>query len=135
MTARGVVIDTHAWVWWIDGGAGLSPEATSAIDDAARRNAAHLSAISAWEVALLAKKGRLELRHDVAVWIAAATGRAGVRVHALDVDLLVRSVALDGGLPDDPADRMIVATARRLGVPLVTRDRRLHRSADLECVW
>jgi len=132
---RGVVLDTHAWVFWADGGDQLTAKARRTIASAQAKKAVYVSAISAWEVALLSEKGRLALSIDVTEWIARATTLPGVQTVSLDVRTAVDSVRLPGDLHKDPADRMIAATARRLGVPLVTADARLRAYSHLRTIW
>lgn len=123
--ARGgqLVLDTHVWVWAVEGVTDkLAPTAASALEQAARASALAVSAISVWEVAMLVKRGRLTLATAVSDWIDASRRPPGVRIIPLGP-----AIALDSTqLPDfehhrDPADRMIIATARRHGT-LVTCD-------------
>lgn len=129
-----IVLDTHAWVWWVSGSQELSRTAGQAIEHAMGRGTLRVSSISAWEVALLARKGRLVLTMEVDEWVARSEALPFLRFVPLDHRIALRSIALEG-LHDDPADRMIVATAMSLGAPLVTRDRRLHRYTEVETVW
>lgn len=82
-----------------------------------------VSAITCWEIALLVEKGRLRLARDVTTWLDGALSLPGVRLMAIDPPIAVASVRLPGNFHSDPADRLIVATARHYGVPLVTADR------------
>lgn len=94
-----------------------------------------ISSISAWEVALLASRGRLQLTLDVTEWIARTDALAPVRFVPVDNAIAVRSVRLPPPFHADPADRIIVATALHLGAALVTRDRRMHENPHVEVVW
>jgi len=120
-----VVLDTHAWIWLMNGDATLRPEAIAAAREAARVGHLHVSAISAWEIAMLAARGQIVLTQDPLDWVRASVARAGVAVEPLTPELLVASTRLPGDLHGDPTDRFIVATARSLGAVLVTRDRQL----------
>jgi PIN domain nuclease of toxin-antitoxin system len=93
-----------------------------------------VSAISAWEVALLVQRGRLELRLPVREWVARSEALSGMHFLPVDTAICLRSVEL-AGLHQDPADRMIVASAELLAATLVTRDERLQRYADVATVW
>jgi len=129
-----MVLDTHAWVWWVGGDNRLSERARRAIERAMGQARLRVSAISAWEVAMLVRRGRLELTMEVDEWVARSEALPFLRVVPVDHRIALRSVALEG-LHDDPADRIIVATALSLGARLVSRDRRLQDFPDLETVW
>lgn len=120
-----VLLDTHAWVWLLSGSSRMGPKALKAIQRSLAKEAVLVSAISPWEVAMLVGKGRLVLDRDVGEWIQAALGLPGVRLEPLSPEIAVASTRLPGALHPDPADRIIAATARHLGVVLVTEDRQL----------
>ena len=123
--AAPLLLDTHAWVWWVNGGAELSESVRRQIDAARADERLWVSAISAWEVALLAQRGRLVLRVPVREWIARCEALRGLRFLPVDNAVAIRSVELTG-LHADPADRLIVASAEQLVATLVTRDERLR---------
>jgi PIN domain nuclease of toxin-antitoxin system len=129
-----IVLDTHAWVWWVAGDPRLSAAARTAIERAMGESKLRVSAISAWEVAVLVRRGRLELTMGVEDWVARCEALPFVRFVPVDHRIALKSVALEG-LHEDPADRIIVATALSLGAALVTRDQRLWAYADLETLW
>lgn len=120
-----VVLDTHVLIWMMAGDARLSPAIRQAVENAAYGDGANVCAISLWEVAMLAAKGRLTLYRDVGVWVEMVASHPGLTVVPLAPEVAVASTRLPGELPRDPADRMIVATARVLGATLVTADRAL----------
>lgn len=93
-----------------------------------------VSSISAWEVALLVDRGRLVLQVPVREWIARSEALAGLRFLPVDNAIALRAVELRG-LHPDPADRLIVATAERLGALLVTRDERLRAYRGVPTTW
>jgi PIN domain nuclease of toxin-antitoxin system len=111
-------------VWWVNGGPELAARARRLVDAARAEGRLWVSAISAWEVALLAQRGRLALRIPVREWIARCEALDGLRFLPVDNAVAIRSVEL-AGLHADPADRMIAASAEHLGAVLVTRDERL----------
>ncbi|MBI1264741.1 MAG: PIN domain-containing protein [Alphaproteobacteria bacterium] len=116
-------LDTCA-VLWLANGDDLDPGALDAIDTAASAGGpVHISAITAWEVAMLEARGRLSLSMPVEAWFARVAGLPGLAVEPLSTDVLIRSTRLPGAPPSDPADRMIIAAARERGATLVTRDR------------
>ena len=129
-----IVLDTHAWVWWVAGDRQLSATARREIDHAMGLGRLYVSSISAWEVALLVRHGRLELTMEAGDWIARSEALPFLSFVPVDNRIALRSVELDG-LHEDPADRIIVATALSLGARLATRDRRLRGFAGLETVW
>jgi PIN domain nuclease of toxin-antitoxin system len=131
-----ILLDTHAWVWWLSQPARLPDPARAAIAeslDAGRP--VQVSAISAWEVALLVERGRLELTIDVADWIARAESAPEMRFVPVDHRVGIRSEQLVDFPHKDPADRMIVATALNLGAALITADRRLRDYAPVTTIW
>ena len=103
----------------------IEPGVIEEIDLAAASDGVLVSAVSAWEIGILVAKGRLALMPSAAVWMARFLAQPGVREVELAVDCALRSSFLPGALHGDPADRMLVATARELGCPIVTRDRRI----------
>jgi len=119
---RPVLLDTHVWVWLAEGRAGVRPEAVALMERAGEESLLRVSAISAWEVGMLEARGRL--RFDVACeeWVEKAFGLPGLSLMPLTPSICVRSSRLPGNLHGDPADRLIVATARELGALLLTRD-------------
>ncbi len=120
-----LVLDTHVWVWLVAGDATLSPEARFAIEQAAADGAVLVPAIAVWEVAMLEARGRLVLGKPVLQWVEEALSAPGLDLAPFSPDVAVESLQLPAPFHDDPADRMIVATARIAGASLVTRDRQI----------
>ena len=116
-----IVLDTHIWVWWVHGDSSLSAS-TSALVDSSEQTGIAVSAISCWEVAKLVERGRLTLPCPVSDWLQQALSYPGVRLIELSPRICVESTQLPGEFHRDPADQIIVATARVLGAPLVTVD-------------
>lgn len=121
----GVVLDTHVLVWLMAGDMRLPRDVRQRIDNASYGGGVNVSAISLWEVAMLVAKGRLRLKRDVGEWVELVAANPGLTVVPLAPEIAVASTRLPGELHRDPADRMIVATARMLGATLVTADRAL----------
>ena len=118
-----LLLDTHAWIWRVSSGdSTLSPSATKAIRNAESAGNLAISAISIWEVAMLEAKGRIQLQKDCLDWVNESISRAGLRVVPVSPEVSVASTRLPGELHGDPADRIIVATARNENAVLVTRD-------------
>lgn len=131
-----IVLDTHTWVWWASDPSQLSPTAAARLEQATGQGGpVYLSSISVWEVAMLVQRGRLELSLEVEDWIAHSESVPAVEFVPVSNHLALRSVTLPGELHGDPADRLIVATARYLGLPLITRDRKLRAYEHVETVW
>jgi PIN domain nuclease of toxin-antitoxin system len=124
-----LLLDTHALVWSVEERPKLGSGAKRAINIAARLNQLAVSAISPWEVALLVSKGRLNLSTDVMVWVRNALSKPGVNLIPLEPEIAVVSTRLPFDMQADPADRILVTTARHLGATLVTADQALLRLA------
>ncbi len=120
-----VLLDTHVWIWLLNGSERLGPKARKAIQRSQDEEAVLVSAISPWEIAMLVAKGRLVLDRDVGEWIQAALSLPGFRLEPLSPEVAVASTRLPGTLNSDPADRMIAATSRHLGSILITADQLL----------
>ena len=118
-----IVLDTHALIWTVSDDPRLGRETRAAIEDTASTARIGVSAITPWEIALLASKGRLQLGRDVQSWMEVALPLPGIGMVAISPAIAIDSVQLPGSFHADPADRFIVATARHLNVPLVTADR------------
>lgn len=124
-----LLLDTHIWLWWLLGQPELSAAERDALDAlAAAGSPPGISAISLWEAQMLAGKGRLELDTALSHWLPTAAGAETVTVLPLNVSVVLALEALPAGFHGDPADRIIVATARCHGLPLATRDSNIRRS-------
>lgn len=130
-----IVLDTHAWVWWVSNPELLSIPARRAIDDARHRNELYVSTISAWEVAMLVQKGRLALSLDVRDWIARSEALPFITFVTLSNAIAVESVRLPDFPHPDPVDRIIVATAMSMGARLVTKDEKISSYPYVTTVW
>ena len=118
-----LLLDTCAAVWLLDG-ASLSPAAVAAIDESGdRQDFLHVSPYTAWEVGMLASLGRLSLAVSPQQWFRALLSVRLVRLADMTPDILIASSFLPGMPPRDPADRIMIATARELGMTIITRDR------------
>ncbi|MCB9537255.1 MAG: type II toxin-antitoxin system VapC family toxin [Myxococcales bacterium] len=130
-----IVLDTHAFLWWLHAPGKLSKAAREAIHRSVETDEVRLSAISIWEVAVKHALGKLTLPTTLRAWHAHATTFPGYRMVPVDGDLAIESVELPGELHRDPADRLIVATARRLDARLVTKDKKLVDYPHIETIW
>lgn len=120
-----LLLDTHAWLWLVRGERRLAADTLEAVFEAAGRAQLYLSVMSIWEVALMERKGRLILENPCLRWVGEALSRSGAEPIPLSVEIAIESHNLPGPFHDDPADRIIAATARVEGMTLVTRDRQL----------
>lgn len=119
-----ILIDTHILVWAVQGEASrIGVKARRILDAAVQGRGLYVSAITPWEIALLAHHGRLALGRDVGEWIEQALALPGIHLAPLEPAISVDSVRLPGEVHRDPADRFIIATARHAGLPLMTIDR------------
>jgi PIN domain nuclease of toxin-antitoxin system len=117
-----IVLDTHAWIWWVDDDARLKRSVRDRID---AENDVRVCAISLLEIATAVSLGRLTLLPSVELWLQVAQSTEQVRIEPLTDQLCLQSTTLPGTFHRDPADRLIVALARKLDVELVTADRKL----------
>jgi PIN domain nuclease of toxin-antitoxin system len=120
-----LLLDTHVLVWLLSSPEKLSEQVHTQIQQAADEDGLLVSAITPWEIAMLVAKGRLRLTRDVGEWVDAALALPGIHLAALSPTISVASTRLPWEVHSDPADRMLLATARHLGIPLVTADERM----------
>jgi len=130
-----IVLDTHAWVWFVDDPRQLSVPARKATETALAGGSIVISSISSWEVAMLAASGRLKLTIDVRDWIAKCEALPFFNFVPVDNTIFVRSVFLPGRLHADPADRIIIATALTRDIPIVTKDRKIRSYPRVRSIW
>jgi PIN domain nuclease of toxin-antitoxin system len=120
-----ILLDTHAWVWWVSSPGILSEQARKAIDHAAANESLTVSSISVWEVAMLVARGRLRLTMEVNDWITQCEAFPFVRFIPVDNRIALKSVTLPDFSHPDPADRIIIATSIILEATLVTKDQKM----------
>ena len=124
--AAPLLLDTHVWVWFVAGDTSkLARRTVSSIERAVRDGRCLVSVISVWELAMLESKGRVRLGGSIDAWVAASRQPPGVGVVELSSEIAIESTRLPGDAHGDPADRMLIATARVLGAVLVTCDERV----------
>lgn len=121
------LLDTHAWVWWLNRQRGLGRRALAALDGLAPDDRPLVADVSLWEVAMLVQRGRLVLREPLGSWLEAASHPRVITVVPIDAAIAAASAGLPAALRD-PADRLIVATSRTLQVPLLTHDVAIART-------
>jgi PIN domain nuclease of toxin-antitoxin system len=137
-----VLLDTCAVIWLANGEA-MDPDAVTAIVHAGLHGGIFVSPISAWEIGMLSKArpgraGIVRFLPDPKTWFARFMAGPGIREAAFTPDIAIASSWLPGEVPrgvqGDPADRMIIATARHLGLPIVTRDRKIIAYGEIAAI-
>lgn len=126
-----IVLDTHAWIWAVSAPDQLGREARRLL---ARDRVRGVAAISCWEVATLAARGRIDLDRDPVAWMEEALAEVGADLLPLTPAVATASAQL-GDFHGDPADRLIVATALTHGAVLVTKDERIRHFGAVRTAW
>jgi len=119
-----ILLDTCALIWAVNRDP-MSAPALKSIQRATKAGELFLSPVSAWEIGLLASRGRLSFGVPADVYVSRAFSAPGVRIAALSPQIAVRSSSLPGNFHADAADRLLVSTAMLMGLKLVTRDWRI----------
>lgn len=130
-----IVLDTHTLIWWVDGGGKLTEKASKIIEREMEAGAIVVSSISSWEVSMLVEKGRLKLDIDIESWLKRVHEIPNVSFLPIDNKIAIESTRLPGEFHKDPADRMIVATARVSGATLITADEKILKYEYVKTVW
>ena len=131
-----IVLDTHVLVWWLS--TDRSRISTLVADRIIRELASGeviVSSITAWEIAMLVAKNKLDLSVDILTWLDIAGQLEGLRFVPVDTVVAAKSNMLPGEFHADPADRIIVALARELGAALVTADEKIRRYPHVRTIW
>jgi len=129
-----VILDTHVWVWWLLPDSPLSARERRALDDIAADKGILLPAICQWEAQMLHSKGRIDLPVPFATWLRRAAGTDMLTVLSLNADVVIAVDDLPGTFHGDPADRIIVASARAHDLPLATHDEAIRKSRLVK-IW
>ncbi len=119
-----IVLDTHIWVWWIHNDARLTDEQRTMIQNSEDKGLG-ISVISCWEVAKLVELKKLVLHFPIDKWLDTALRYPGIRLLPLTPEIAIESTRLPGTFHRDPADQIIVATARLHNCPLLTVDAKI----------
>lgn len=130
-----VVLDTCAWLWSCSAPEKLSRPASEAIARERKRAGLIVSVFSTWEIAKLVQKGKLTFAITCRQWLDAALKAEGVTLHPLTPEICLESTELPGAFHGDPADQIIVATARLLSAAVVTADRRILDYPHIPTIW
>ncbi len=128
------LLDTHAWIWWIEQDARLGAKAIEALDRLPRDQRPFICDISLWEIATLVERGRLILDVTLEEWLEAAAHPRSVRVLPISPRIAAGVAALPDTFHRDPVDRIIVAASRAHRLPVLTHDDRI-RTSGLVTRW
>ena len=119
-----ILLDTHIWVWWVDNSQHLTDRRWHILQDNVNSGLG-ISVISCWEVAKLVEYERLELSCPLEEWMEQAVAYPGMQLLELTPQIAIESTKLPGSFHRDPADQIIVATARVYDISLLTADSRI----------
>lgn len=123
-----VLLDTHIWLWWLTGAERLGADDRDALSRISETARPAISAISLWEAQMLVSRKRLTPVEPFEPWIRRMASPDVVNVIPLDAGVVIALHALPDSFHGDPADRLIVATARAHALPLATHDSGIRRS-------
>jgi PIN domain nuclease of toxin-antitoxin system len=130
-----ILLDTHALAWAVAEPERLSRAAASAVRRARAGGGIALAAISLWELALLFSRGLLRSQGSLESSVRLLLESSGAVVKPITPEIAALAMQFPPDFPRDPADRLIGATARAEGLPLVTRDERIRSSPLLKTIW
>lgn len=119
-----ILLDTHIWVWWVQQDPRLPRESMEFMDSLAPEQLG-INVFSCWEAAMLHSLGRLVFQIPLDEWMKTALEQTGLIVFPLSPEIAIESVQLPGQFHRDPADRILVATARINRCPMVTADEKI----------
>lgn len=128
-----ILLDTHIWVWWVADDPALTDHRREQLRDHEPIGLG-VSVISCWEVAMLVAGHRLALPVPVDDWVRGALAYPGVRLLPLSPEIAIESTRLPDPFHKDPADRILVATARLLDIEIVTEDRKILAYPHVRCL-
>ncbi|MGE0087231.1 MAG: type II toxin-antitoxin system VapC family toxin [Desulfococcaceae bacterium] len=129
-----IILDTHVWWWAISEPEKLSWTAKKIIDETPSGER-FIASISFWEFAMMVSRGRVILKISPKEWFRHAVDVAGTKVADLTDEIALDACNLPGSFHKDPADRIIVATARKFGAILVTKDEKILNYPDVKSIW
>lgn len=125
-----LLLDTHTWVWFIQGNEKLNAKTIELIESAIQTRALSIAAISQWEVAMLISRSRIILNEPALNWIQQAILALHLKVFPITAEIAIESTELPGEFHADPSDRLIVSTARVHQLSILTRDVKILEYAN-----
>ncbi len=129
------LLDSHTWIWWNVNPRNLSAKVKKLISDQKKYDELLLSAISPWEFCKLIEKGRLAISCDPLEWIYDALDIPKLRLVHLSPEISYISTSLPGSFHGDPADQIIVATARKEKAVILTKDKKISDYQLVKTLW
>lgn len=129
------LLDTHTWIWWHMRPQNLSKKVLSLIGDTSKYRELLLSAISPWEFSKLLEKGRMGISCDPEDWIASALDMPKLRLVPLSPIIAYHSTTLPQPVHSDPADQIIIATAREENATILSKDERILSYKHAQSLW
>lgn len=129
------LLDTHVWIWWNVSPSNLSHKAKSLMMESGKYDELLLSAISPWEFSKLLEKGRIKIACDPEEWIRIALDMPKLRLVPLTPVIAYKSTILPGKFHDDPADQIIVSTAREENAVIISKDERIRKYSFVKSIW
>ena len=129
-----ILLDTHTWIW--------SHSATWLLSDNVKKlikktqtDKRAIASISIWEFAMMVAKRRINVKIDPRRWLNNAIGNSGLKVIELTPEIAMESCNLPGDFHKDPADQIIVATARTHNLTLLTKDKKIMEYPHVKAIW
>ncbi len=120
-----ILLDTHVWVWMMNGSTRLSKEFVRVCERAVETNRIFLSPLSIWELGMLVQKGRVELETDSLEWVDRSLELSKIQLCPLSPRIAIQSTRLPGEIHGDPVDRLLIATAFEQNLVLTTCDKKI----------
>lgn len=130
-----IILDTHVLVWLAGDAERLSRSAVTAVRKALASGGLAIASITLWELAMLFTRGRLRGQGTIESSIRSIVDATGVTVREITPEIATLATQFPRDFPADPADRLIAATARSEGAPLVTSDERIQESPLVKTIW
>lgn len=130
-----ILLDTHTLLWWVSDQKKLSSKARKSIQEGLKTDGIYISAISIWEIALLLKKGKLTISMEIDPWFDLVETSPGLHIISLDATIARKSVFLYEFIHNDPADRMIITTAKIHNALLITKDQKIRKFLGAGALW
>jgi PIN domain nuclease of toxin-antitoxin system len=129
-----IILDTHVWWWAISEPERLSSIAQKIIEETPSTER-HVASISLWEFAMMSSRGRIILNIHPKEWLRNAIESVGTKVLSMTANIAFESCNLPGNFHKDPADRIIVATARIYNALLISRDEKILNYPEVKTIW
>lgn len=129
------LLDTHTWIWWHMNPQKLSQKVRRLVGNVNGYEEMLLSAISPWEFSKLLEKERIGISCDPEDWIHSALEMPKFRLVPLSPVLAYRSTVLPQPFHSDPADQIIVATAREENATILTKDEKILTYKNARSLW